>query len=125
MSEANDQDDKSEEQRSVDALWREFKAVGTQELRDRLIVHYAALVKYVANRVAVGLPSNVEQADLVSYGFFGLIDAIEKFEIDRGIKFETYAIRRPRALDRGRLRGNQKRFRSPEPWSESNAVPSR
>lgn len=96
MSDATDPDDKIEEQRSVDALWREFKSIGSQELRDRLIVHYAALVKYVANRVAVGLPSNVEQADLVSYGFFGLIDAIEKFEIDRGIKFETYAIRRVR-----------------------------
>ena len=92
----SDEQEKSEEQRSVEALWRDFKSLGTQALRDGLIVHYAALVKYVANRVAVGLPSNVEQADLVSYGFFGLIDAIEKFEIDRGIKFETYAIRRIR-----------------------------
>jgi RNA polymerase sigma factor for flagellar operon FliA len=51
-------------------------------------------VKYVASRVAVGLPQNVEQADLVSYGMFGLIDAIDKFEPDRGFKFETYAISR-------------------------------
>ena len=59
-----------------------------------LIVHYSPLVKYVAGRVAVGLPQNVEQSDLVSYGMFGLIDAIDKFEPDRGFKFETYAISR-------------------------------
>ena len=57
-------------------------------------MHYSPLVKYVAGRVAVGLPQNVEQADLVSYGMFGLIDAIDKFEPARGFKFETYAISR-------------------------------
>jgi RNA polymerase sigma factor for flagellar operon FliA len=57
-------------------------------------VHYSPLVKYVAGRVAVGLPQNVDQADLVSYGIFGLIDAIEKFDLERGYKFETYAIAR-------------------------------
>src|SRR5213075_435143 len=62
--------------------------------RDRLIVHYSPLVKYVAGRVSVGLPQNIEQADLVSYGIFGLIDAIEKFDPARNIKFETYAIAR-------------------------------
>src|SRR5262249_54381962 len=64
------------------------------EARDQLIVHYSPLVKYVAGRVAVGLPHNIEQADLVSYGIFGLIDAIDKFDTDRNIKFETYAIAR-------------------------------
>ena len=59
-----------------------------------LILHYAPLVKYVAGRVSVGLPPNIEQADLVSYGIFGLIDAIEKYDLERGIKFETYAISR-------------------------------
>ena len=59
-----------------------------------MILHYSPLVKYVASRVAVGLPQNVEQADLVSYGMFGLIDAIDKFEPGRGFKFETYAISR-------------------------------
>jgi RNA polymerase sigma factor for flagellar operon FliA len=59
-----------------------------------LILHYSPLVKYVAGRVAVGLPQNVEQADLVSYGIFGLIDAIDKFDLERGYKFETYAIAR-------------------------------
>src|SRR4051794_29229982 len=83
---------------SVDAaiaeLWREFKESADQRLRERLILHYSPLVKYVAGRVGVGLPPNIEQADLVSYGIFGLIDAIEKFDISRAIKFETYAISR-------------------------------
>ncbi|HVW81213.1 MAG TPA: RNA polymerase sigma factor WhiG [Mycobacteriales bacterium] len=75
-------------------LWRDFKDSGDQSLRERLILHYSPLVKYVAGRVGVGLPPNIEQADLVSYGNFGLIDAIEKFDISRAIKFETYAISR-------------------------------
>jgi RNA polymerase sigma factor for flagellar operon FliA len=78
----------------LDELWARFKADGEREVRDRLILQYAPLVKYVAGRVAVGLPQSVDQADLVSYGIFGLIDAIEKFDLDRGYKFETYAISR-------------------------------
>jgi RNA polymerase sigma factor for flagellar operon FliA len=78
----------------IDRLWAEYKGSATREVRDQLIVHYSPLVKYVAGRVAVGLPQNVEQADLVSYGIFGLIDAIEKFDLSRGYKFETYAIAR-------------------------------
>jgi RNA polymerase sigma factor for flagellar operon FliA len=78
----------------IDRLWASYKAEGGREARDALILHYSPLVKYVAGRVAVGLPQNVEQADLVSYGIFGLIDAIEKFDPDRGFKFETYAIAR-------------------------------
>jgi RNA polymerase sigma factor for flagellar operon FliA len=89
-----------DESRAADAalrqLWVDFKAEGTQPLRERLILHYAPLVKYVAGRVGVGLPPNIEQSDLVSYGIFGLIDAIEKFDIERAIKFETYAISRVR-----------------------------
>ena len=75
-------------------LWQGFKGEGSEEARGRLILHYAPLVKYVASRVATGLPSSVEQADLVSYGMFGLIDALHKFEPGRGNKFETYAIPR-------------------------------
>jgi len=78
----------------INRLWAEYKETGQRELRDQLIVHYSPLVKYVAGRVATGLPQNVDQADLVSYGIFGLIDAIEKFDLDRGFKFETYAIAR-------------------------------
>ena len=81
---------------SVAAAWEEYKAEGTTKAREVLILNYSPLVKYVAGRVAVGLPANIEQADLVSYGIFGLIDAIEKYELDRGIKFETYAISRIR-----------------------------
>jgi len=78
----------------IQILWEDYKSSDARELRDRLIVHYSPLVKYVAGRVAVGLPQNVEQADLVSYGIFGLIDAIDKFDLERGLKFETYAISR-------------------------------
>src|SRR3954453_23017044 len=79
---------------ALEELWKEFKATGDGDVREKLILHYAPLVKYVAGRVGVGLPPNIEQADLVSYGIFGLIDAIEKFDVNRAIKFETYAISR-------------------------------
>ena len=78
------------------AVWHAFKADADPGARERLILHYAPLVKYVASRVATGLPSSVEQGDLVSYGMFGLIDALQKFEPGRGNKFETYAIPRIR-----------------------------
>jgi RNA polymerase sigma factor for flagellar operon FliA len=78
----------------VAALWRDYKDGGTADARERLILHYSPLVKFVAGRVAAGLPQNIEQADLVSYGIFGLIDAIDKFDPGRGFKFETYAISR-------------------------------
>jgi len=80
----------------VEAAWREFKAAGSRELRERLILHYAPLVTSVAGRVGMRLPSSVEQSDLVSYGMFGLIDAIEKYELGRSVKFETYATARIR-----------------------------
>lgn len=85
-----------EEQVVLEQLWHDFKETGSSTARDRLILHYSPLVKYVANRVFAGLPQTVDSADLVSYGVFGLIDAIEKFEPSRNIKFETYAISRIR-----------------------------
>ncbi len=79
----------------VAELWRDYKeGDGGRDARERLILHYSPLVKFVAGRVAAGLPQNIEQADLVSYGIFGLIDAIDKFDPARGFKFETYAISR-------------------------------
>ena len=78
----------------IPALWAAYKDGGERTVRDQLILHYSPLVKYVAGRMAAGLPHNVEQADLVSYGIFGLIDAIDKFDVERGFKFETYAISR-------------------------------
>jgi RNA polymerase sigma factor FliA len=77
-------------------LWRRFKATGDERARERLVVAYSPLVKYVAGRVAAAMPSHVDYADLVSYGILGLIDAIEKFDPSRAIKFETYAITRIR-----------------------------
>ncbi|HVM41281.1 MAG TPA: RNA polymerase sigma factor WhiG [Acidimicrobiia bacterium] len=79
---------------AIQRLWRDYKESGEKAIRDRLILHYSPLVKFVAGRVGVGLPQNVDQADLMSYGLFGLIDAIDKFDLDRGFKFETYAIAR-------------------------------
>ena len=81
---------------SVTQAWEEYKATGSSKARDQLILNYSPLVKYVAGRVAVGLPANIEQADLISYGIFGLIDAIDKYDRGRNIKFETYAISRIR-----------------------------
>lgn len=83
-------------EQDVQRWWCEFKNNGDPEARERLIVHYAPLVKYVSGRVAMGLPPNIDPEDLNSYGIFGLVDALEKFEPDRGVKFETYAIARIR-----------------------------
>ena len=76
------------------SLWQEFRRTGDKGLRDRLILTYAPLVKYVAGRLGSGLPAHVDENDLVSYGLLGLIGAIERFDPDRDIKFETYAIAR-------------------------------
>lgn len=80
----------------LDAWWRDFKESASRDARERLILHFAPLVKFVAGRIGGRLPANVEYADLVSYGLFGLIDAIEKFDLERGIKFESYAMTRIR-----------------------------
>ena len=77
-------------------LWRTYKRTKDQALRDRLILNYAPIVKYVAGRLGSGLPAHVDDGDLVSYGLLGLISAIERYEPDRDVKFETYAIARIR-----------------------------
>jgi RNA polymerase sigma factor for flagellar operon FliA len=76
----------------IQTLWRQFKRTGDKAERDRLILTYAPLVKYVAGRLGSGLPAHVEEGDLISYGLLGLISAIERYDPDRDIKFETYAI---------------------------------
>src|SRR5215208_6436210 len=76
------------------ALWQEYKRTRDRILRDRLILTYAPLVKYVAGRLGSGLPAHVDEGDLVSYGLLGLIGAIERYDPGRDIKFETYAISR-------------------------------
>ena len=75
-------------------LWRRYKSSGDEQARERLVVAYSPLVKYVSGRMASGLPAHVEEADLISYGLLGLISAIERFDPEREIKFETYAITR-------------------------------
>src|SRR5205085_10074087 len=76
------------------SLWLDYRRTGNQAIRDRLILTYAPLVKYVAGRLGSGLPAHVDEGDLVSYGLLGLIGAIERYEPDRDVKFETYAIAR-------------------------------
>jgi RNA polymerase sigma factor for flagellar operon FliA len=77
-------------------LWRRYKEEGDAGARERLVVAYSPMVKFVAGRLGAGLPSHVDDADLISYGLMGLIGAIERFEPERGIKFETFAMTRIR-----------------------------
>ena len=77
-------------------LWKRYKGSGDERARERLVVAYSPLVKYVAGRMGSGLPAHVEESDLISYGLTGLISAIERFDLAREIKFETYAITRIR-----------------------------
>lgn len=72
-------------------LWDEYRKKRTPELREKIIIEYAGLVKVVAGRLSIYLGYNVEYDDLVGYGTFGLIDAIDKYDFDKGVKFETYA----------------------------------
>lgn len=72
-------------------LWEEFFKNPSAEIREKIIVEYAPLVKIVAGRLSMYLGYNVEYDDLVGYGIFGLIDAIDKFDINKDVKFETYA----------------------------------
>ena len=76
------------------SIWDDYKRTGDKRLRDRLILTYAPLVKYVAGRLGTGLPAHVDEGDLVSYGLLGLMNAIERFDPHRDTKFETYAISR-------------------------------
>ena len=75
----------------LDKLWREYKETDSKIAKDKLLVEYAHLVKYIVNRLAVNLPNSVDRNDLTSSGIMGLIKAVETFEPERGFKFETYA----------------------------------
>ena len=75
-------------------LWKKYKEEGDARSRERLVLAYSPLVKYVAGRMSSGLPAHVEEADLISYGLLGLISAIERFDLEREIRFETFAITR-------------------------------
>ncbi len=82
---------KQSELRETWLLYKEHRDMGA---RDRLIIAYSPLVKYVAGRMSSGLPAHIEEGDLVSYGLLGLISALERFDLSRNIKFETYAVSR-------------------------------
>jgi RNA polymerase sigma factor for flagellar operon FliA len=80
----------------VGAHWQRWLGQRNTSARDHLIVHYSPLVKFVAGRVGAGLPASVDAGDLVGWGVFGLIDAIDRFDPDQGVKFETFAVPRIR-----------------------------
>lgn len=82
--------------RDVQSLWRRYKTHSDKNARDQLILNYAPLVKYVAGRMGAALPAHVDESDLISYGLLGLINAVERFDLKRRIKFETYAVTRIR-----------------------------
>ena len=90
------------------ALWEKYSKDRSAEIREKLIVEYVSLVKVVAGRLSMYLGHNVEYDDLVGYGVFGLIDAIDKYEIGKEVKFETYASLRIRGSILDQIRKIQK-----------------
>ncbi len=72
-------------------LWRQYSDTGDPAAKEKLIIEYTGVVKYIAGRLSIYFGSNVEYDDLIGYGIFGLIDAVEKFDLSKGVKFETYA----------------------------------
>jgi RNA polymerase sigma factor for flagellar operon FliA len=81
---------------TIDSAWEAWHQSQEVTAREWLVVHYASLVKFVAGRLAAGLPKTVDTGDLVSAGVFGLMNAIDKFDPSQGFKFETYAVPRIR-----------------------------
>ena len=100
----NDKSKKPDTIENEDALWLEYKKTKNQAIRDILIEQYAPLVKYVAGKIAMHMPQNIEYDDLVGYGTFGLLDAIEKFDPSKNVKFKTYAVTRIRGAIYDELR---------------------
>jgi RNA polymerase sigma factor for flagellar operon FliA len=91
MASKEPMDEKVEER-----LWVEYRRTKDQKIRETFVIQYSPLVKFVAGKVAVGMPHNVEFDDLVGFGSIGLLDAIDKYDPDRGVKFKTYAVTRIR-----------------------------
>lgn len=77
--------------KNIEALWVEYEKTRSSHIKEKLIIEYSPLIKYVAGRLHIYLGQNVEYEDLIGYGVFGLIDAIDKFDLGKGVKFETYA----------------------------------
>jgi RNA polymerase sigma factor for flagellar operon FliA len=88
--------DYSSVEKTEEELWFEYRRNRDPKIREAFIKQYAPLVKYVAGKVAVGMPHNVDFDDLVGYGVFGLLDAIDKFDPEKNVKFKTYAVTRIR-----------------------------
>jgi len=82
--------------KNIDAVWIDYKQTKNPVAKEEIINHYLHLVKYIASRLKVNYPAHVELGDLVSSGILGLLDAIDKFDLERGLKFETYAMSRIR-----------------------------
>src|SRR5271169_1697926 len=85
-------------------LWQQYRTEPTVEMRNQLVERYLSLVKYNAERIWARLPDGVELDDLISAGVFGLMDAIDAFDLDRGVKFETYCVPRIRGAMLDELR---------------------
>ncbi|CEM62367.1 RNA polymerase sigma factor WhiG [Treponema phagedenis] len=92
------------ENKPEEELWLEYKKTGNAKIREFFIIQYAPLVKYVASKIAVGKPGSIEFDDLVSYGIFGLFDAIDKYDPEKNIRFNTYAVTRIRGAIYDELR---------------------
>jgi RNA polymerase sigma factor for flagellar operon FliA len=92
------------EEKTEAELWELYRNTRDPKIRDRFIEQYSPLVKYVAGKVAIGMPQNVEFDDLVGFGVFGLFDAIEKFDPEKHVKFKTYAVTRIRGAIYDELR---------------------
>lgn len=88
----------------LDLVWREYKAGGGEDLRNRLVEHYVHLARFIAERLGAKLPEEVDVDDLMSAGIFGLVDAIDAFDLERGVKFETYCATRIRGAILDELR---------------------
>jgi RNA polymerase sigma factor for flagellar operon FliA len=88
----------------IDKLWKDYRKSRSPEIRERLVLRYVSLVKYVAGRLAIGLPPSVQADDLISSGILGLMDAIDKYDLERDTRFETYAVTRIRGAILDELR---------------------
>ena len=89
---------------NADRLWKDYRKTHSAETREKLVLRYVSLVKYVAGRLAIGLPPSVQADDLISSGILGLMDAIDKYDLERDTRFETYAVTRIRGAILDELR---------------------
>lgn len=94
-----------EDEQEIMVLWRQYKSQpNNPQLREKLILKYLHLVRYVVSRLPITLPVSIAQEDLVSYGTMGLMEAVERYDLSRGLKFETYAVTRIRGAIIDQLR---------------------